>query len=129
MRVEERSEHIHDALNFLDNEMIEDVEELRGNVVEISKEKKRFFSWNKWTAFAAVMALIILVGGVGNGYSPEFESSDMNNVTPDQESMQENIDKESNDSLDSDAIFDEEHKAEEELEETEETEEETETEE
>lgn len=64
MKQEKRSEIIHDALNLLDDEMIEEVEKIRGGVVldkvmastteEESKEEQELFvqqefrPWRKW---------------------------------------------------------------------------------
>ena len=89
MREENRSEIIHDALNFLDEKMIEEVDNLRGGVAVGSvsyeqgarnekasikvlgqkKEKdtarkmsKLIYSWRKWATLAAGICLIVLVG-------------------------------------------------------------------
>jgi len=79
MREEKRSELIHDALNFLDEEMIEDVDELRGSVVEREAPKKRY-SWRKWTALAASVCVLIIVGAVW-GSSGELGIFEMGFVT------------------------------------------------
>ncbi|MBQ8519700.1 MAG: hypothetical protein IJ455_08895 [Agathobacter sp.] len=80
MREENRSEIIHDALNLLDDEMIEEVEKLRGGVVEKTigpvkvveenqnKEVQKMpRPWRKWTALAASVSLLILVSGMWYG--------------------------------------------------------------
>lgn len=89
MREEKRSEIIHDALNFLDDEMIEEVGELRGGVVntralldeEIRENKenttRRNISWHKWTALAAGITIFILVGKVWSGMDSIAEDMNM----------------------------------------------------
>lgn len=80
MREENRSEIIHDALNLLDEEMIEEVDRLRGGVVEKTnvpvkvveesqnKEVQKMpRSWRKWATLAASVCLLILVGGMWHG--------------------------------------------------------------
>ena len=46
-----RPEQIHDALNDLDDELIEETAELRN--------RKRPFAWKKWTALAACICLVL----------------------------------------------------------------------
>lgn len=78
MREEKYSEIIHDALNFLDDEMIEEVDRLRGgvsvesinaepqpqeeNVKIIEFALKKQYSWRKWAALAASICLLVVVG-------------------------------------------------------------------
>lgn len=86
MREEKYSEIIHDALNFLDDEMIEEVDHLRGGVsVEsvsaqasiqeevkdftqtkrngvVGNEQKKPTPWRKWAALAASICLLVVVG-------------------------------------------------------------------
>lgn len=89
MREENRSEIIHDALNFLDDELIEEVDKLRGgvSVVGVSHEEtdlnetgdtmayvqskkndtsgkmlKQGYSWKKWAALAASICLLVVAG-------------------------------------------------------------------
>ncbi|MBQ2901543.1 MAG: hypothetical protein IJE49_06805 [Agathobacter sp.] len=65
MREENRSEIIHDALNLLDDALIEEVEELRGGVVE-KEIPKKIYSWKKWTALAASVCVFFVAGAVWN---------------------------------------------------------------
>ena len=46
-----KPEQIHDALNYLDDRLIEETEKLR--------QKKRPSPWKKWTALAACLCLVI----------------------------------------------------------------------
>ena len=81
MREENRSEIIQDALNFLDDALIEEVEELRGGVVEKERPKKSY-SWKKWTALAASVCVLIIAGTLWNGLNKGFtnvESDRANN--------------------------------------------------
>lgn len=80
---ENRSEIIHDALNFLDEEMIEEVEALRGFVekeefkqdsdsekqrisIQTALQKKKF--WRKWTALAASVCVLIAGSWIYGNY-------------------------------------------------------------
>lgn len=76
MREEKYSEIIHDAINFLDDEMIEEVDHLRGGVsienistqpqdenekiIEFASKKQ--YAWRKWAALAASICLLVVVG-------------------------------------------------------------------
>jgi len=86
MKEEKYSEIIHDALNFLDDEMIEEVDRLRGGVSvesvstqasmqeeikDFSQKKakdavdgvyKKTAPWRKWAALAASICLLVVVG-------------------------------------------------------------------
>ena len=63
MREENKSGIIHDALNFLDDEMIEEVDRLRGGVsVENVSTHKVKFPWRKWSTLAASICLLIVLG-------------------------------------------------------------------
>lgn len=62
MREENRSEIIHDALNLLDDEMIEEVEKLRGQVAV----KNTKFPWRKWSALAAGICLVLSTSWIWN---------------------------------------------------------------
>ena len=68
MKKEKQSEKLQDALYYLDDDMIEDVENLRGFVQENNFESKhQAFSmkkrvWKKWTALAASIC-VLFVGG------------------------------------------------------------------
>ena len=86
MREEKRSEIIHDALNFLDDEMIEEVGKLRekeeqqpmkGNGIQPSRRKLK--NWHKWTSLAACLCVLIIACGLwyGIGNDGIGNSSDM----------------------------------------------------
>lgn len=105
MRGEKRSEIIHDALNFLDDEMIEEVDALRGGfvttketmeeaVTEMKKKAgRKSTAWRKWATLAASISLFILVAKVWNGMDSTAE--DMNIGLQNQESIQEDENQES----------------------------------
>lgn len=74
-----RSEIIHDALNQLDEDLIEEVNEVRENAVNTTdeqgsslrdigssadKKSQKPFSWRKWTALAASICVLAVVGWV-----------------------------------------------------------------
>lgn len=80
---ENRSEMIHDALNFLDEEMIEEVEKLRGFVekeelecglnlekqmvsIQTAREKKKF--WRRWSTLAASVCVLIAGSWIYGNY-------------------------------------------------------------
>lgn len=105
MRGEKRSEIIHDALNFLDDEMIEEVDVLRGGFVTtketieeetVTEMKKKAVrkgtAWRKWATLAASISLFILVGKVWSGMDSIAE--DMNMGLQNQESIQEDVNQE-----------------------------------
>lgn len=60
MKYEKRSELLHDALNFLDEDMINDVEKLRNGDTksEITPIEKKV-SWRRWAALAASVCILI----------------------------------------------------------------------
>lgn len=64
MSNENRSELIHDALNLLDEDMIEDVDRLRGNAAETVEETKKIkkVPWRRWTALAASICVLVIGG-------------------------------------------------------------------
>lgn len=62
---EDRSEIIHDALDYLDDDLIEEVDDLRSGVME--EPQKTVHPWRKWVAVAASVCLIIVIGGVWHG--------------------------------------------------------------
>ena len=79
MREEKRSEIIQDALEFLDDDVIEDVERLRLESLEIRSVKK-MFAWNRMAALAACFLLIFFLGGTWLGKledGPQNESTNM----------------------------------------------------
>ena len=78
MKEIERSERIHDALDFLDDDMIEEVDRKRCNIYadEQSSECKNSNSiaykrWKKWAALAASIAIIVIISGAWNSISQE----------------------------------------------------------
>lgn len=88
MREEKRSEIIHDALNMLDDEMIEEVEKLRGGIVAEKKStteiQKEIRPWRKWVAIAASVCIVILAGNFLSGNFgeltiPKLENADQMN--------------------------------------------------
>lgn len=117
MREEKKSEIIHDALNFLDDEMIEEVDALRGGfitteetmaeetVTEMKKKAvRKGTAWRKWAALVASITIFILVGKVWSGMDSSAE--DMNMGLQNQESIQED---ENQENIYSDSDLDVEH--------------------
>lgn len=146
MREEKKSEIIQDALNFLDDEMLEEVEALREGLVaaqESTKEKnarefkkkaaRKSTPWRKWTTLAAGMAIFILLGGIWGGINPEVHDmntnpENMDGFYVDEEAKDKLESNNTDDIVDSDVIFEGENEdfmesMEEETEETTETEE------
>lgn len=82
MREEKRSEIIQDALNFLDDEMIEEVEELRENQMDGSEEirlvknqsRRMPHSWKRWAGFAACVGVLIIAAGIWQGITGDGNS-------------------------------------------------------
>lgn len=102
MKQENKSEIIHDALNLLDDEMIEEVEKLRGGEPLVQKELR---PWRKWAALAASVCLFIVVGGIWNaGIRKDTLQQEDENIT--MEDKQENIDKIQQESADQESISD-----------------------
>lgn len=108
MREEKRSEIIHEALNFLEDEIIEETDKLRGGVLVDKKtlrihpeekggdvkiiKQKELRPWRKWAAMAASVCLLFLVGGVWNatiGKEVENLSEDYLTVDKDVEEEKE----------------------------------------
>lgn len=111
MREEKRSEIIHDALSFLDDEMIEEVDELRGSGNPVKKtsvkEQKettvhKRFPWKRWAVLAASICLVIGISSIWSGLNPEsnydtesagenyFNNSDIGESLPGEEN--DNVD-------------------------------------
>lgn len=116
MKEEKRSEIIQDALNFLDDEMIEDVEKLRGCIekeefeqssdaknqkIVQGKGAKRKKSWRRWTALAASLCVLIAGTWIYENYvKPSDNLSVFESSKGDEGSLkqEEIIEKESEDS-------------------------------
>lgn len=111
MREENRSEIIHDALNFLDDEMIEEVDRLRGGIVDVapstpidnvnttqeSSIQREFRPWRKWAALAASVCVLIIVGTLWNGSMLKGTNDHADDMNLNQEeNKQEGIDLELN---------------------------------
>lgn len=105
MREEKKSEVIQDALNYLDDDMIEEVDALRGGFVTteetmaeetVTEMKKKAVrkgtAWRKWAALVASITIFILVGKVWSGMDSIAE--DMNMGLQNQESVQEDVNQE-----------------------------------
>lgn len=86
MKQENKSEIIHDALNLLDDEMIEEVEKLRGGEPLVQKELR---PWRKWAALAASVCLFIVVGGIWNA---GIRKDTLQQESADQESISDDMD-------------------------------------
>lgn len=124
MREEKRSEIIHDALGFLDDEMIEEVENLREKEVqepekrsEIRLGRRPLKNWRKWTSLAACICMLILAGGLWFGIenasdieeSPNPEMDNVGNEGEAENIFGENEEEkqlEDNDAVDMDAVVD-----------------------
>lgn len=82
MREEQKSEIIHDALQFLDDELIEDVDALRNGMNPSKQEKglRTILLKRKWVAVAASICVIILACGIWE-YSSGIKPSLNENVS------------------------------------------------
>lgn len=122
MRNEERSEIMQDALEFLDDEMIEDVENLRGfvekedterstrikNNVFITKESSGHKSekyWKRWIALAASICVLITGGWIYETFiypaenNEEIPNMETDNITQNQSHRNEETTDDAEDSL------------------------------
>ena len=100
MREENRSEIIHDALNFLDDETIEEVDELRKSI-SVAKDTtnqkettvRKLFSWRRWAVLAASVCLVIGIsstwGSINSEEHSQLESDDRNDYND--SDMQESL--------------------------------------
>ena len=91
MREEKKSEVIQDALNYLDDDMIEEVDILRGGV-SFEKNRnvvKQMISWRKWISFAAGICILIIVGGIWYGIEAERAFDLQENVSSDKNGLVE----------------------------------------
>ncbi len=105
MREKKRSEIIQDALEFLDDEMIEEVEKMRGGYLKLDTEesqeitlnitepKKTHYPWRKWTALAASVCLLVAGSWIfGNVIAPlDTNKADESNRGTEQASNQETV--------------------------------------
>jgi len=105
MREENSSEIFHEALNFLEEEIIEETDKLRGGVLadkttQLSTRgaadeikamvQKELRPWRKWVALAASVGLLIIVGGVWNAsIGKDTGNSSENYLTRDEETAEE----------------------------------------
>jgi hypothetical protein len=91
MREEKRSEIIHDAIGFLDDELIEDVDALRSGMTPSMKEKtpRPMFLKRKWVAIAASICLFFVIGHMWDGTSNSNVMMDAE--TSDGKDQQENM--------------------------------------
>ena len=96
----EKSEILQDALNFLDDEMIEEVEELRAEykegIKEINTHKKKRYSWNKWSSLTACVCVLMLVSGIwcgvtGNSAGNSNEENIESVIQGESNNMQNNL--------------------------------------
>lgn len=100
MKEENRSEIIHDALNELDDDLIEQVDGLRRKLENAGDEHssilktRNFISWKKWTAFAASTCVLVIAGWVwGNAILPDGENDEKEEIVfEEQESGNEEVD-------------------------------------
>lgn len=115
MRNEERSEIIQDALEFLDDEMIEDVEKLRGCASKESIERSSntentniFMGkslWRKGIALVASICVLITGGWIYETYiysaenNEEIPNMETDNITPNQSQRNEEITDDAEESL------------------------------
>lgn len=122
MREEKKSEIIHDALNFLDDEMIEEVDALRGGVSfeENKKVVKKIISWRRWISFAASICILIIVGGIWHGIEGEqdlqenvssdknahIESAPLNDAVNNEDAAEAEKDTIDTEFIDTDAVVD-----------------------
>ena len=81
MKDEKRCECIHDALGYLEDELIEEVDTLRSGTTLQKQEDgiRPMFAKRKWIAIAASIALIFIAGNlwnstIGNHSAPDMES-------------------------------------------------------
>lgn len=105
MSKENRSELIHEALNLLDEDLIEDVDRLRGGVVEpVSKSEKANeieeakkigkVQWRRWTALAASICVLVVGSWAWqNFHEPDWDAEQEKGAKEDfmlnQEGMEE----------------------------------------
>lgn len=92
MREEQKSEIIHDAMQFLDDELIEDVDALRSGMNPSKQEKglRTILLKRKWVAVAASICVIILAGGIweySSGIKPSLNENAADKIY--KENMQE----------------------------------------
>ena len=92
MKEIERSELIHDALNFLDDDMIEEVDRKRCNVYaneHCSECKNSNFvqikRWKNWAALAACIGIIVIISGAWNSIS---QNDFLHNLNGEMESIE-----------------------------------------
>ncbi len=98
MKKEDRVETIHDALDYLDDDLIEDVDKLRRNEVETSvasfKSKTKNKSWRKWTTLAASICILVAGSLIMGDYLESTEPNGDYVPGTEAESEKDNVDKE-----------------------------------
>ena len=116
MREDKKSEFIHEALEFLDDELLEEVDALRGGAAgvgnalsyEIASEletnmptektgkKRGIYAWRKWAVLAASICLLVVFGGIlGRDNSELHDVSGDMNISPEgniESDVMENVD-------------------------------------
>lgn len=96
MRKEDRAELIHDALNQLDDDLIEDVDRLRGNELK----KTKMTSWHKWTALAASICILVagslMMGDFLENIEPDRDSVESNQAESENQNDNDNLEDERN---------------------------------
>lgn len=90
MRDDNRNEIIHDAIGFLDDELIEDVDALRSGTTPPKQEKgtRPILLTRRWMAIAASICLIVVVSGIWNS---TIGSNTMSNMESFDEKEPENV--------------------------------------
>ncbi|MBQ6844520.1 MAG: hypothetical protein IJO60_07805 [Agathobacter sp.] len=136
MSKEKQGEKIHDALLYLEDEMIEDVEKLRGVVEKeesehssnrgndiyfdekaLKQRSSRYKSWKKWTALAASVCLLLAGNWIYESYIQSSEGEEKI-LDTNQEIVLENKTDEAAKDNGEDSIFDGNNRAESAVEET-----------
>lgn len=102
MKNQDKRELIHDALNYLDDEMIEEVAKLRDGIEKEETPIKKI-SWRKWTAMAAGVCAFALCGWMVS--SGLFVPIDSNDKVENNDTVVENIREETGEDI-SDGIED-----------------------
>ena len=101
MREKMKSEIMQDALSFLDDEMIKEVEDLREKQeLEKNQNKRQPRFWRRWTGLAASICVLIIAGGVWYGIENDGFKEHMNS------GMQESLPTDENTNVENDSLED-----------------------